>query len=402
MRARMAGRVGGAGAVGLALLLGGALLARAQQAPEQITIGVTLPLTGRFEAFYAVTDKFLKAWQDLVNEQGGIAVKEAGRKLPVKVIYYDDKSDPKTSVKFYEKLITDDKVQFLLGPMTSPMGFAGSTVAEKYHFPMLLTTSVDNKIYERGYKWIQCTCGLATEWSDSYFEMHGKLRQAKSIVFVTEDTLYAQGVKAGAAANAKQAGIATAYERLAPPETEDFTPIIAQLKAANADIVYVSSFAPFGVKFAKQAKELGLRPRSFHYSTGTNVNFRRPMGPDADGITSEAIWAPGLRLGKRWQLHEAVAKRSGVDLEEWPYMPYVMVGLEALQEAIEQTGTLNRGRVFQAIQTMKLKTTSGPYQARPNGVGSINPMAVQFQGGKMVVVWPSNVATGKYVYPSVR
>jgi len=390
-----------AGVLASGLLLGGAAAGWAQ-APEAITIGVTLSLTGRFEAFYAVTDKFLKAWQDLINEQGGILVKEAGKKLPVKVIYYDDKSDPKTSVKFYEKLITDDKVHFLLGPMTSPMGFAGSTVAEKYKFPMLLTTSVDNKIYERGYKWIQCTCGLATEWSDAYFEMHGKLRQAKTIGFVTEDTLYAQGVKAGAAVNAKKAGIAIAYERLAPPDTEDFTPIVTQLKGPNPDIVYVASFAPFGVKFAKQAKELGLKPRTFHYSTGSNVNFRRPMGADGDGITSEAIWAPGLRLGKRWQLHEAISKRSGVDLEEWPYMPYVMVGLEALQEAIEQTGTLNREKVFRAIQTMNLETVSGMFKARPNGVGSINPMAVQFQGGKMVVIWPSNVATGHYASPSVR
>src|SRR5574341_1080337 len=229
-----------------------------------------------------------------------------------------------------------------------------------------------------------------------------QLRAAGVNKSVAEDTLSEQGVKAGAAANAKKVGIAAVYEKLAPPDREDFTPGITQLKAANPDIVYVSSFAPFGVKFAKQAKELGLKPRTFHYSTGSNVNFRRPMGADGDGITSEAIWAPGLRLGKRWQLHEAVAKRSGVDLEEWPYMPYVMVGVEALQEAIEQTGTLSRERVFQAIQTMKLETTSGLYHARPNGVGSINPMAVQFQGGKMVVVWPTNVATGKYVYPSVR
>src|SRR5574341_625431 len=82
------------------------------------------------------------AWgqqKQIINEQGGIGVRDQGGKLPVRIIYYDDKSDPKTSVKWYEKLATDDKVDFFLGAPASPIAYAATAVAEKYQIPMVLT-----------------------------------------------------------------------------------------------------------------------------------------------------------------------------------------------------------------------------------------------------------------------
>ena len=72
-----------------------------------------------------------------MNERGGVYVKSLDKKLPVKIVYYDDQGDPKTSVKFYERLVVEDKVNFLLAPPGSPIAFAATTVAERYKIPMI-------------------------------------------------------------------------------------------------------------------------------------------------------------------------------------------------------------------------------------------------------------------------
>ena len=391
-------RVGGVAALAaLALAVAGVAPARAAQ--RTITIGTTLALTGKFEGFYGVTDKFVKAWEQVVNEQGGVAVKDQGGKLPVKVIYYDDKSDPKTSVKWYEKLATDDKVDFFLGPPASPIAYAATAVAEKYQIPMVLTPSNDPKIFQRGYKWIQAAIDEGGNWSVPYFEMQKKLGKAKSIAFVTEDSLWALGIVGGAVKNAQAAGMKVVFEQKAPPDLEDFTPTIARLKAENPDLVFVPAFAPFAVRFAKQALELGLKPRAYHFTAGSTVGFRGPIGPKADFMTGEAYWVPGLRVGN-WQRLEEVTKRTKIDLLEWTYVPILGYGLEVLQAGIEKAGTLDRAKVMQAIQEVEFTTTGGKYKARGNGIGSLNPFPIQIQKGKVVAIWPPEGATGEYIYPA--
>ncbi len=377
-------------------LVGGGTAWGAQKA---ITIGTTLALTGKFEGFYGITDKFVKAWDQVVNEQGGFAVREQGGKLPIRIIYYDDKSDPKTSVKFYEKMATDDKVDFFLGPPASPIAYAATAVAEKYQIPMVLTPSNDPKIFQRGYKWIQAAIDEGGNWSVPYYEMHRKLGQAKTVAFVTEDTLWALGIVGGAVKNAQAAGMRVVSEQKVPPDLEDFTPIIAKLKADTPDIVYVPAFAPFAVRFAKQAVELGLKPRAYHFTAASSVAFRGPIGSRADFMTGEAYWVPGLRLGN-WQRLEEVARRAKIDFLEWTWVPIVGYGLEVLQAGIEKAGTLDRAKVMQAIQEVEFMTTGGKYKARGNGIGSLNPFSTQIQKGKLVVIWPSEGATGQYVYPA--
>lgn len=101
------------------------------QTPDVIRVGVTV--SGKFSTEVGPFQRLCKAWVDEVNRQGGIYLKKYGRKLPLKLITYDDRSDAATARRYYERLATLDRVHLLFGPYSSPLTFAASTASERHH-----------------------------------------------------------------------------------------------------------------------------------------------------------------------------------------------------------------------------------------------------------------------------
>ena len=100
-------------------------------AQEVIKIGASVSMTGAQSRFGNMVKNGYELWKDAVNEKGGITV--GATKYKVAITYYDDQSDPQVSAKLTEKLITEEKVQFLLGPYSSGITLATSAIAEKYN-----------------------------------------------------------------------------------------------------------------------------------------------------------------------------------------------------------------------------------------------------------------------------
>jgi len=178
----------------------------------------------------------------MVNAQGGIYVKAYDKKLPVKFIIYDDKSEPAESAKFYERLATVDKVHLLLGPFNSHITKAAVTVADKYKIPMVMAEANDATIFEQRYKYSVNQVDLADTESYGYLELLQAEGKVQSIAFVAEDTLHSTGALRGGAKKARELGLKVVAEEIAPPDTKDFTAVILKLKQADPDVVYVEAF----------------------------------------------------------------------------------------------------------------------------------------------------------------
>ncbi|MCG6880406.1 MAG: ABC transporter substrate-binding protein, partial [Deltaproteobacteria bacterium] len=140
-------------------------------AKDKIVIGGTVAQSGRFASDVKPWPELMRAWADMVNENGGIMVKSLNKKLPVEFVIYDDKSDPSTVVKFYQRLITVDKADILIGPYTSPLTFPATAVANKYGVPMVCAEATASAIYKRGFKWIVGVDQPAPLWSLNYFDL---------------------------------------------------------------------------------------------------------------------------------------------------------------------------------------------------------------------------------------
>jgi branched-chain amino acid transport system substrate-binding protein len=367
-------------------------------AKDAILIGGTISETGTFNTDVGVFRKLMETWATMINEKGGLPV--AGQKLPVKFILYDDKSDRDAALKFYEKLVTEDKADLLIGPYSSFLTLAASTVAEKHGIPFVAVEANSPKIYERGYKWIVGVLASATIWSDHYFDMTKAERKAKTIAFIAEDIVHGREVYEGAIKKAEEIGLQVVFKEIAPSKTVDFGAPIAKMKGLNPDIVYISAFHPFAVAFMKQAKELDLNPREFH-PIHHAIGFQGALGKDAEYAVGETYWVPGIQKGDT-QLFEELLKRSNIDPGQWPWAGIRMGAFDAIKGGIEKAGTLDRAKLMEALKTLSTETITGTLRFDEKGVGTMNTIPTQIQDGKYVLVWPKTegMPAGEHRYPT--
>jgi branched-chain amino acid transport system substrate-binding protein len=385
----------------LALLLFiGMVLPSAAQEKKEIVIGMTLCLTGRYAVDVGPFDKMVKAWEDYVNKkEGGLFVKAYNKKLPVRTIIYDDKSDQATAVKFYERLVTVDKCDLLIGPKSSPITFPVTAVPEKYHVPMILATANTPQIFERGFKWFVGVNNLSTAWSDAYFEMLEQEKQAKTVGYVAEDTPHTREVYEGAIPNAEKRGFKTVFKEVAPAGTTDFTSILVKLKAADPEVIYVSAFTPFAVTFKKQAKEFGLKPKEWHF-THFDKSFSGALGKDANYVTGEHQWLPGMPYGNLKKFQE-ILKVAKIDPEEYLDVSLHYGALEVAEVGISKSASLKPDDLMKSLWAVNFESVMGPMSfEQKKGHSFFKQIAAQYIDGKYYIISPAKFATHKHVYPN--
>lgn len=345
--------------VAVALALGPAREASTQaKAPDAILVGATLAVTGPFSAEVGVFKKMMENWAEMVNAKGGIMLKEYGKKLPLKFIIYDDTSKGPDSQRLYEKLITEDKVHLLLGPYSSPITFAASTVAEKHKIPFIALEANATPIFTRQFEWMVGVIDDGPKWSFHYFDMLAQEGKAKTIAFLIEDTPHPKEVGSGSMPKAREIGLKVVVEEYFPVATQDFTPIIAKIKAADPDIIYVAAFPARSLTFFKQAIEQGVNPREFHV-IHHGAAFREPAGKAANLVTGENYWMPGVKGGPNVPEFEELLTKTGIKVEDFPWASIHFFGFEALRAGLEKAGTLDREKVLAALRSLDIQTVSG-------------------------------------------
>jgi branched-chain amino acid transport system substrate-binding protein len=380
------------------LLLIGVGMGSAAEAPSEILIGATLPLSGRFTPMAGTFDRLCQSWAKLVNSRGGIYVKAYDKKLPVKFIIYDDKSEPAESAKFYERLVTVDKVHLLLGPFSSHITKAA--VADKYKIPMVMAEANDATIFEQRYKYSVNQVDLADTESYGYLELLHTEGQVKSIGFVAEDTLHSTGALRGGAKKARELGLKVVAEEIAPPDTKDFTAILLKLKQADPDVIYVEAFPGFEIPFMKQAYELGLKPREFFNGHIVDAVLKA-LGPRAEGLTGVVYWAPGLPYPGADDF-AAVLKDAGIDWARQMESSIHFQSFQVIQQGIEQAGTLEPEALNKVFHVTTFHTLSGDIVHNEAGLGNTRSYPVQVQGGELKLIGPKELAVTPHLYPSVK
>ncbi|OLC35789.1 MAG: hypothetical protein AUH81_09395 [Candidatus Rokubacteria bacterium 13_1_40CM_4_69_5] len=394
-------------ALGIGLSL--ALPAEAQR-PDRVKIGGTVAVTGRFSSDWGPgIIEFMKGWERLVNAEGGVFVREYNAKLPIELVLYDDESSPEKSVELYEKLAAVDKVQFFIGPGSSPITLRASTVAERLKIPMILVEANSPIIYARGFQWIAGVDRPAQYWSIPYFDLLKELRDKgvanyRTIAFLIEDHPHTKDIAEGSVELAKKAGLEVVATESVPFQTSDFSAVIAKFKQLSPDIVSSSGWTPTSVPFVKQANELGLKPRELHV-IHLVPEFAQQTGLKlAEGVTGETHIARKhldqryLTILKQLNVGDPYGFKSLV-------LPIRYLALETMRRGIEAAGTLDREKFMAALRTLQFDTLHGPHRFNYNvklgnrvlnGMGEKYLYAGQFQNGKIVIIAPAAAADGPY------
>src|SRR4029079_9448508 len=232
-------------AAGAALAAGAAhpAAAKLNSCDGPIVLGTTISVTGIFSSLAGSWDKMTEMFEKELNKSGGVFVSSCNKHMPIKIIFYDDQSVAATAVSLYEKLATVDNVDLFVGPDWSSHGFPVSQIFEKYQIPSVMSNVATPKIYESGFKYISGMALDARTWSKNYFDMLGKMNpKPKSIFWIVQDNLVTKAVHETNITYADEIGLKTVGTEGFAGATRNFSGAILKVKAAQPDIIYISSF----------------------------------------------------------------------------------------------------------------------------------------------------------------
>jgi ABC-type branched-subunit amino acid transport system substrate-binding protein len=380
--------------------MSGPATAKQNSCSDPILLGTTISETGPFSTLADRWRKLTEVFAEEINKTGGVMVKSCGKKLPLKFVIYDDQSVPATALQLFEKMATVDNVDFFVGPDWSSLGGPVPPLADKHKIPMVMANVATPSVYERGLKYIWGTpFPVVPNWSARYFDMITKVSpQPQSIYFITHDNPVMKGISATWSKKAEAQGLKVLGNETFSAEMKDFTALIAKVRAAKADIVYIASYDNASVPLVQQMRQLRVRAMDVHHTMLTGALFRQ-VGKDIEGMTGELSWYPGVK-GDYSDLVETVMKRSDVTMFDYIWTLGRLTSYLTMVQAIEKAGVVDRERVKEALFKGTFKSPAGDVTFDEKGFPNTGAFTVQMQNGKVNVVWPPEVATGKLVWPS--
>jgi len=361
---------------------------------KEILIGYSMPLTGKFSTEGTDTHRAYQLWAEEVNKQGGIAVKDLGRKLPVKLVYYDDSSDTNNAIRNYERLITRDQVDLLFSPWGSGHNFAISAVTEKYKYPVMLSSAGSDQIFGRNFKYVFETTQLASNMYNGLVDYLSTVKgQIRTVAIAYENFLFTQSLRSALLPKLEKAGIKVVADEQYPLGGQDFTSLLTKIKAAKPDAFIDINIMPSSVYMTRQMTEVGFKPRLYAVNIGPmfEEEFVKKLGPITEGIVENGFWHPALPYEGAQKFYDTyVAKYKKNPSTD---AAYAFIGNQILQQAIEQAGTLDREKLTATLHSGKFNTILGPYEYDQKGVNKHQlSFLAQVQNGKRVIAWPKDVS----------
>ena len=407
-------------------LLSGAVLAATltfaaaptARAADPITIGFGMALTGGLAPNGKAALLAMQIWEEETNAKGGLL----GR--PVKLVFYDDQSNPSTVPGIYTKLLDVDKVDLVIsGYATNMIAPALPVIMQhKRTFLGLLGLAVNSEFNYPNYFSIGPTGGPHPKqsFSKGFFEVAmAQNPKPTTLAIVGADAEFPRNATDGARELAKEAGLTIVYDKTYPPTTNDYSPIVRGIQATNPDLVFVASYPPDSVGIIRAANEVGLKAKLFGGGmVGLQATaIKTQLGPLLNGIVDYDFWQPvgayatpeALDFLKRYQARSAAA---GVDLLGFYLPPFAYSDLQVLQAAVEGVGGLDQQKLADYLRSHTFKTVAGNITFGPNGEWTeARVLEVQFQNVKgndveqfkdpkvEVVLYPPSLKNGNVIYP---
>jgi len=378
----------------LALTLVGASMTAAGQGT--ILIGAPLPLTGGLAPEGLKLQRGYDLWAEEVNKAGGISVGNA--RMPVKMVYYDYQSNTPRAVQLAEKLITDDKVNFLFSPFGSGATKAASAVSEKYGVPTIAPTASSVEVYDQHYKNLFGTYTPNSTLTEPIAELVRKnAPQLTRVAILARNDLYPLALAEEFERSAKTRGLNVVYFEKYAIGTLDHASAITQMRAAKPDWIIATGYINDMVLVRKQMSDQNLRAPVVTMINGPAYQeFIDATGPLANNVTTASWWHPAARYTSKdvFKSSENFTKlfRAKYKIEPDFTSAGAAVAGAVLQMAIETAGTLDRDKVRSALRDGKFATFFGPIAFGPEGyANSYTPPVLQIQGGKPVVLVPADI-----------
>jgi branched-chain amino acid transport system substrate-binding protein len=366
-------------------------------APKTVKIGMLYEKTGplatsgvRFGwGFHKAVDK--------INKEGGLFIKEYGKKIPIELVEADHQSSENRAVTMAE-FLADQGVVAIVGT-TSVLPTAAS-VYEKNQIPTLAAVSSMDAPFQMGYKYIFSNFPKFSDLAKTASALFKGLspRPTKVALFEVQ---YDPGIETikFAEQEFKSAGIDTVKVKFGWL-TKDMSAAILEAKKAGADAVYGMAILPDAMLMVKQMKELDFNPKAMLIVEGpTNRGPWKSLGKDGDAIYT----FNGFHYSLKYPGTKEVVDMYETEMKEKPYetVGCGWASAQILADAITRAGSLDKKKIRDAMAATNMMTVAGPVKFKPNGPAEIQYVpVVQYQNGIETLVFPENLKEKGAIYPA--
>ena len=384
---------------------------------QDIRIGFSMAMTGGLGPNGKSALLAQKIWEDDINKKGGLL----GR--PVKLVYYDDKTNPSTVPGIYSKLLDVDKVDLIIGGYATNMLAPAMPLVmqRKRLFIGLLGLGVNSEFnYPNYFVMIPSGPDPKPAFTKGFFDIAmAQNPKPATIAIVAADAEFARNLADGARTNAQKAGLKIVYDKTYPPATTDFAPIVRAIAATNAELVVIGSYPPDSVGMVRSVNELGFKPKMIGGGMVglQNTSLKTQLGPLLNGWTNYDFWLPVPKMqfagvNELMTKYQARAASEGVDPLGYYMAPPAYAQMQVLEQAIVATKSLEDQKLADYVRVSTFKTVMGDIKFGKGGEWSESRVVqVQFRNIKgndaaqfkttdtQVVVSPPEFASGTVVYP---
>jgi branched-chain amino acid transport system substrate-binding protein len=400
------------------IIAGSALGAGTAIAADNVKIGVLMPLTGNAGAAGQASKAAIEVAADIINnahpELGNIPL-AAGAGLPhlggakLEVVFVDHQGNPSLAQQLATRLVTEDKVNALMGAYQSSCTFTATPVAERYGIPFMVGDSTALNITGRGFKYVFRATPIATDFARTYMRFFADMKKEgktiNSIAVVNENTDYGTSVGDAIEAEAKKNNVPVAIRIPYSASSTDMTAQVLQLKDKKPDVVIFVSYTADSILYIKTMKNLDYRPAMV---LGDDSGFSDPsfipaISDIGQGLMNRSAWDIGKPGSTTSKINEMYKAKTGRDLDDTSGRN--MQAFLALAEAIDRAGSAEPDKIRDALANTDLKPDQlmMGYQGIKFDATGQNSLAstylIQLHGSKYELVWPEQAAISTLQWP---
>ncbi|MEN6317368.1 MAG: ABC transporter substrate-binding protein [Syntrophaceae bacterium] len=362
-----------------------------------IKVGIVLPLTGAEAKFGEIEKRSFEMAVDEINKQGGI------RGEKIQLIIEDDTGRPEVGRSVAEKLINKDKVVMLGGGYSSSCTYAVAGVAQQNRIPFLVNTGSADKITTSGWEYVFRLNPPVSEYAGAIESLLVEVIKPQTVVILHENSLFGTSGAKSFEETCTKLGYNVLLKQGYEAGGIDFKPVLIRAKQLNPDVIYMVSYIMDASLLMKQAKELKLTPKMFIGGAAgfTMPEFKKNAGVASEKVISATLWYQNLKYPGAMQYFKNYKARYKDDTEYHGAEAYAAA--QIIADALIRAKSFQPADVKQALSETYAMTVFGPVKFISYGKfknqNKLPTYVVQWINGKLELVWPSNIATKKFVYP---
>ena len=379
---------------------------------DAIKIGFTLSFSG--SASYVAEDELrgITLWANSTNAQGGVFVKALNKKVPVKLVYYDDQSKPDIATSLYEKLINEDKVDLLLGTSVSLTTSPAATVAAKANMFFLAPQAANPTIYRQNYTCVFGTMPLVDQFTGPVWPFLKAMKMNKVAILYDKSIDLWVSAHANDLITIQKNGLELVFDQGFVNDTENFVPLLLQAQSSGADALIVEDYmVPNVINIVKQMMSSGVSFKVFFNAyVGANYNQLMSSLGDLGGYAFGSTQGlPSLKYPVNYGMDSAtflaeMRKSHGSTYTPgaFAYTEYVS-GL-IVQKVLETANSLRTedlvaatfalsGNLKTLIGTTVFEKTSTGIEQRGNSFVIVQVQPKTGGGWEMQIMYPTDVKT---------